>query len=66
MYNDLLEHNPSKQFANFNINKMIDSLKLYRESFYEQKTDISRILLQATGTNIIRNRIGITRILHIV
>lgn len=57
MYNDLLDLNPSRKFANQNINKMIDSLKLYKENFYENKTEISRIILQITGTSIFRNRI---------
>jgi hypothetical protein len=57
MYNDLLDLNPSRKFANQNINKMIDSLKLYKENFYENKTEISRLLLQIVGTNFARNRI---------
>lgn len=56
MYN-ITDYNLEKQNININVSKMIESLKLNKDNFFENKTDISRILLQCTGTDILRNRV---------
>jgi hypothetical protein len=57
LYSDTREHMMSP-YALESIDRTVDKLKIRDTNWYEDKTDITRIILQLYGTNIFRNRVN--------
>lgn len=49
--------NPQRDAFVKNIDNMLDQLKIYDDNWYENKTELTRLILQLTGTEIYRKRV---------